>query len=150
MHVDIVVKTPIFFLSVCLFACFSAPRTGQISLKFYIGRLHENNSTKSNFGENQREIWDILHKVLSSFNFLRRNHPRNIPLFKGSGITFAKLAYGYVNISRELQDMSFTNCLSCAQITRIWNDNLVYLSTQKPQERSIFFSSGHETLNDFI
>jgi len=92
MNFDIDGKTPIFLLSVCLFASFSASPTGQITLKFDIGKLHVHNSRWSKFGENRTEIRDILHRELRSFYFLRRNHFRNIPLFKGSAISYAMLA----------------------------------------------------------
>jgi hypothetical protein len=49
MRVGIVAKTPVYFMFVCLFACISAAFTGQISVKFYIGGLHENISSKSTF-----------------------------------------------------------------------------------------------------
>ena len=81
-RIDIFEKTPLSLLSICLFSCFSAPRVGQISLKLYIGILHENNSRRSKFGENRTEMWDTLHKDLSSFHSLRRNYLRKIPLFK--------------------------------------------------------------------
>jgi hypothetical protein len=92
-HVDIVGKMPLLLLSVCLFAYFSAPSTTQNCLKFYIIILHENNSRRSKFGENRREVWDILHKDLCSFHSLRRNYLLKILLFEGSGISFAMLAY---------------------------------------------------------
>ena len=92
MHVNIDGKKPIFFLSLSVLAYFSASPIGHIYWNYILKKKHDNNSRSSKFGENRTEVRNILHKELNSFQSLRRNHFRNIPLYKGSGIRFAMFA----------------------------------------------------------